>query len=92
MHVVPAVHTTPSSHAVPSARGAVPQLPVAGSQTPTTHVALIAEQSTAAPPPHVPPVQNERIRQRSPSSQSVPSIRGEAVHRPVAGLHEPRLH
>ena len=73
------MQNAPSSHEVPSARGAVVHCPVIASHTPRTQPCVSDEQSSGWPT-QVPERQTSVMVQTDVSLQEVPSFVGVATH------------
>ena len=78
-----------SSHAVPSVAAGFEQLPVAGSQVPTTWQASLAEHATVFDPVQIPVRQSSDCVQAFPSLHAVPSGAYGFEQMPVVVLQVP---
>jgi hypothetical protein len=85
----PDVHAFPSSHVDPSAAFGFEQIPVAGSQVPTSWHASEATHKTGFAPAHTPPWHISVCVQALPSSHVEPSAFAGDEQRPELGLHTP---
>jgi hypothetical protein len=85
------VHASPSLQPEPLLLLGLEQTPVFGSQLPTSWHWSLAVHVTALVPTHLPAEQLSTLVQALPSSQPVPSMRGDALHAPVLLSHTPTL-
>src|SRR5207245_2396302 len=88
-HVSVCVQASPSLQLVPSALLGLEQVPLAGSQVPTSWHWSRAVQTTGFAPTQVPAWQESLWVQASPSLQAVPSVLFGLEQVPLAGSQVP---